>query len=97
MAFARKFLFQGLKVLYNAVMNHGNAATTVDVRMRVSRGGNPVGSPPRVTDSNTGIVGQTQNSLKVRDLTFSLRNVNFSAVERGNACRVIASILKSFQ
>jgi hypothetical protein len=97
MAFARKLLFKSLKVLYDAVMNHGDAAATVDVRVRVSGGGDPVGSPTRVTDPNRSTIGQTQNALKIRDLAFGFRYINFRAVERSDACRVIAPVLEPFQ
>src|SRR5450756_797416 len=96
MAFTGKFLFEGLKVLYNTVMNHGNAAGTINVWMCVSRGGDPVGSPARMTNPYAGVIGLIYNSFKVTDLSFNLRDVNFSAVKRGYSCRVITSIPVSY-
>jgi hypothetical protein len=85
-AFGRKFIFQSLKVLDDAVVNHGETAAAIGVGVRVSGRWDPVCSPAGMTDSNAGIVGQTQNIFKIRDLACCFRYINFRAVQRGNAC-----------
>ena len=85
-------------VLDDPVVNDGNAACTVHVRMRIGFGWRAMSGPAGVPDPRGAADGPGfQRKVKVCQLADGFPPVQRAVLQYGNACRVITAVFQALQ
>ena len=94
-----QFFFEAIVVFDNAVMDDGDFAGLVEVRMGIFVGRRPVGGPTGVADAERAVNGLPVNERDEAfvDFAFFLADVEVGAVEDGEAGAVVAAVLEAAQ
>jgi len=85
-------------VLDDAVVDDGQAATAVDMGMRIPVRRDAVGRPSRVSDAYRPADGRLLKvCLEPGDLSLRLANAQSPAIDDGQPCRIVTSVFQALQ